>query len=436
ISGVTLDAYTLDSPIDLTTHYDYLQFLNGLTVNTTLLVGDALGATYTSIYPLDAVETIGGTGKLVFGANASNGIRGYGSGAVLTIGPGLTVGGQSGSLYVPSGVLVNQGTIAADAAGGTIVIGPGATFTNSGTVAARNGGTVVTSGRLSNLSGDGTLSGGTWNAASGGTLKLPSGVVHNSASVTIDGAASSIPALATMVSNQGSFSLFNGAHLAILGPTGVASFTYSNTGTLDVGRGATLSIGDLAHPAGFDQYAGTTSLDGGRLAVASGDVPGNVALDAGSLTGSGTVDAHVFNGGGRIVPGAGGPLVFAHTFQQQAPGEIDVALGGTRAVTDYGQLVVLGNASLGGALVLTNAAGYAPGPTDVFRPVLYGANPGATGFGTFTPSTPGQTLSVGGSGVTVLPAGARSLVVTTTADSGPGSLRDALNQANALTPAG
>ena len=70
------------------------------------------------------------------------------AGTALTIGPGVTVRGQSGTVGYspvwggPSNVaVVNQGTIQADVAGGTITVG-GTSLTNIGVLQARNGGTL------------------------------------------------------------------------------------------------------------------------------------------------------------------------------------------------------------------------------------------------------------------------------------------------------
>jgi len=57
----------------------------------------------------------------------------------LTIGSGFTIHGASGIVRDSAVPLINQGTISADVAGGTITI-HGSPFTNTGTVEAKNGG--------------------------------------------------------------------------------------------------------------------------------------------------------------------------------------------------------------------------------------------------------------------------------------------------------
>ena len=76
-------------------------------------------------------QTLGGSGTVVFG----NAFYGYNAllvangGTTLTIGSGITIEGQNGSIgYSPweggaqNGSVVNQGTIQADVSGGTIAI--------------------------------------------------------------------------------------------------------------------------------------------------------------------------------------------------------------------------------------------------------------------------------------------------------------------------
>src|SRR5437667_2574636 len=77
-------------------------------------------------------QTLSGSGVVVFGnANAScNALRLVSDGTTLTIGPFITVRGHSGQIGyarncwgLPSDVnVVNQGTISADVAGGTIAV--------------------------------------------------------------------------------------------------------------------------------------------------------------------------------------------------------------------------------------------------------------------------------------------------------------------------
>ena len=65
-----------------------------------------------------------------------------GAGGTLTIGPNITIEGNTGGLHddFATGTIVNQGTIIADVAGGTISIGNvNGTFSNQGTMQANSG---------------------------------------------------------------------------------------------------------------------------------------------------------------------------------------------------------------------------------------------------------------------------------------------------------
>ena len=125
-SGGVLDGVTADSDLDLATNYAaYVHLVNGLTLNSaTVWLGNAVNTTYGQMF-FDTTETLGGTGKVVFGTSGSNGMY-VGYWATLTIGPGITVRGSSGHLDDGgywSGPIDNQGTIAADGSGGTVAGG-------------------------------------------------------------------------------------------------------------------------------------------------------------------------------------------------------------------------------------------------------------------------------------------------------------------------
>jgi hypothetical protein len=122
-AGGTLDGVTLACDLDLRANGASVHILDGLTLNgVTVWLGNGAGTTAGQMY-FDNSERLGGTGTVVLGKNASNGIYVGGTGSTLTIGSGVTVRGSSGTLASQSwwsaGSIVNQGTIAADDSGGS-----------------------------------------------------------------------------------------------------------------------------------------------------------------------------------------------------------------------------------------------------------------------------------------------------------------------------
>jgi hypothetical protein len=274
-----------------------------VTDDGTIDLGDTSSAG--SLFVNAASASVAGAGSVVFGASAANQFGQQVGGQSLTLGAGITLHGQNGSVGLASATFDNQGTIQSDVSGGTITLGPAGSFTNDGIVAALNGGTtVVHPGTLTNLS-SGTLTGGTWEAV-GGTLRgFASGITTNAATVLLDGAGShfytgtsgTTDALAGLATNAsgGSFTIQNGANFVSASP-------FSNAGLVVVGTGSTLM-------APYTQTGGTTKLAGGSLAN-FGPPPGNslsfngtsdfvqvpnsTSLDSQALTSQVTIQAWVY----------------------------------------------------------------------------------------------------------------------------------------------
>ncbi|HET6878951.1 MAG TPA: PA14 domain-containing protein, partial [Pirellulales bacterium] len=115
--GGTLDGLTAASDLNMTNSGGaQARITDGLTLaNATLYLGAAGGG----YYPLEFTgnQTLGGSGTVRFGNDANNFLNVIGA---LTIGPNVTVDGYEGQIQGTGngGTLVNQGTIAADGAGG------------------------------------------------------------------------------------------------------------------------------------------------------------------------------------------------------------------------------------------------------------------------------------------------------------------------------
>src|SRR5262249_19339866 len=156
-------------------------------------------------------------------------------GSTLTIGPGILIHGNTGTIDATGAAIVNQGTIASDGGGAITVLG------------------------AANFSG-GTLTGGSWQATTNSTLRLiGANIVTDAASLLVDGLGSHIysdngttNALTGLaaVTAAGSFTLQNGAAIS-------SSAGFSNAGTLAVGASSSFSVaGD------YNQSGGNTSIDG------------------------------------------------------------------------------------------------------------------------------------------------------------------------------
>ncbi len=231
-------------------------------------------------------QTIGGTGDFTF-AGAGGILRVIGN---VTLGPGVTVDGTSGTLDIQSGGLVNQGTIDSDG-GGTITLqyDSGTSWTNaSGGVLQAAGGSTLSIGGTEGTSGTGAIgmnaAGGVLQAAGGSTLTL--GTAWSNAG--------------TIVVTNSTLNLWGSFTTAGLGSYTPTGSTINLTGTLD-NTGTTLIL-DAA--TGSWNLAGGT-LDGGALAT----------LDGTSLASSddgGTLDGLTL---GATVSG------------QAQPGNVTVAIG-------------------------------------------------------------------------------------------------------------
>jgi RHS repeat-associated protein len=238
VNSGTLDGVTMNGVLDVgntSSNGVSLTVTNGLVLNGTALVGNPTNGVVNSLkwwgeISFAGSQTLSGNGAVVFGNAAYipastfyfiNALRLRDAGTTLTIGPGITVRGQNGTignLYWggPTNVtIINQGTISADVAGGTIVLfahpfsnlglvrSPAgtvilaSTMQGLGTVDA-TGGTVQLAGLLDNtgfnlvldtsanalqLAG-GTIRGGTITAANGGSLVVDSGTLDG---VTVNG---------------------------------------------------------------------------------------------------------------------------------------------------------------------------------------------------------------------------------------------------------
>ncbi len=304
VSSGTLDGVTVNGVLDVGNTYNAnLTVTNGLVLNGTALVGN-------TNYPYGAIgfagsQTLSGNGTVVFG-----GYNGFGSGSAnalylayggttLTLGPGITVRGQTGMIGAaaypwnsPANVaLINQGIISADVSGGTIIISA-QPFTNQGLAQGINGGalaligawnnsgTLVESGGNLNLEGNFTLANvGTLNRTNG-TIYV-NGTLTNTGTLTLNAASGSwVLQGGTIIG--GSVTTTGGASLIVSGSGTLDGVTVN--GVLDVGNtynanltvtnglvlNGTALVGNTNYPYGAIGFAGSQTLSGNGTVVFGG----------------------------------------------------------------------------------------------------------------------------------------------------------------------
>ncbi len=283
-------------------------------------------------------------------------------------------------------------------------------FTNSGSLTVNSGSTFSLTGTntLTNLSA-GTLGSGTYTI--GGTLQLTAtngSITTNAANLTLTGTTAKIMdgttnALSTFANNTGTFTLAGNALLT------AAPGNFSNSGTVDVEKGSTLTVGGSGHS--YNQTAGLTTVDG----TLSAGTTGSAKFTGGSLYGAGSIKANttVGNTSGAAVTinvgdsGAAGLLAITGTYTQLATATMNVSIGGLTTGT-YSELTVSGATSLGGTLTVAIVNGLVLTSADIGDTFTILASTG-TLSGSFTNST----VTVGSDVFTVsYPTGTKTVVLT------------------------
>jgi len=344
----TLDGVTLDGTLNLASGSS-VGIIDNLTLNGAIKLSGAV--LYFGAQKDKHGQTVGGKGTIQLGTDPSGDTLFNVSACKLTIGPNITVqGGLNSVLNSPFGSVLNKGTIEETVSGGV--------FNVYGAPAVDVKGDVVYGIGIANYVA-GTLSGGTWKVANGGSLGLSGVTIHtNAATIIVSGAASGIYA-DSGATNALSFLAANAAHGKLTVENGYTFNTpgsFSNAGAVLIGSTSLISTGT----SGYTQTAGTTTVNGGlgaasvklsggsvtvagggSLSTGSGNytqskgtttVAGGGFLNAasfllsgGSLKGGGTVQADVANAA-TIVPQ--GTLTLLGDYTQSAAGLINLAIGG------------------------------------------------------------------------------------------------------------
>ena len=200
------------------------------------------------------------TGYYNGGGNFTNAV-----GAVFDLQSDAGVSGDYNNTFTNAGLLEKTAGTGTSTFIGADTGGP--PFVNTGTVSVYSG-TLSFADGINDISNT-TLTEGTWNVFDGASLTLlgnTSGITINQANVTLSGANASFPAINQLSDNQGSFSLLALQQFSTVG-------ALSNEGSLALDAGTTL------HVAGAFTASGTNS----SLAITVGGTATQGALSPGIL---------------------------------------------------------------------------------------------------------------------------------------------------------
>ena len=362
-------------------------FYENMANNGTWTVNPAGTTATTVIYTATYGGRLDGTGELVLNAvGALDNATIYSYYGNLTQGAGHTIRGR-GRIAT---TLTNEGNVIADINGSTLRLDAEGK-SNAGLFRATNGGTLevlVTtpnSGTAEAMAGgllrfstppanyaSGTLTGGTWKASGGGTLRLDGCAISTlNAQVYVDGATSHFDgdgsgtaALAGLhtIQEKGFLSISGGYDLST--PGGLVS-----SGDIVIGPGTTLTVnGRFEHTPSAARSC--RSVIDGVLAPAD-----SVVVDGGWLVGNGMVMADVLNTC-RANPGNPiGTLTIDGNYEQAGSGELYIDLAGTEEGS-YDRLAVTGEARLAGTLLVDGAEGFGAQDGDSFVILTCGSRVG------------------------------------------------------------
>jgi hypothetical protein len=251
-SSGTLDGVTLNGTLDVgnTINGGWLNITDGLTLNGTMRVGNPTNGWYGYVN-FTQTESLSGNATVNFGnSGCCNALRLPNGGTTLTLGPNVVVQGQSGQIGSspccfggPQNVaVVNQGLIAANVNGGTIMVN-GAPVLNSGSMLMANGGSLNIN-YLTNVTG--------LTAGGGGTLTL-NGNWTLSEPLTLLGSALSL---------SGNWT--NNSQITVANASLNLSGNWTNGGSITA-ENATVTLGGtftIAQLGNFNRVGGTVTLSG------------------------------------------------------------------------------------------------------------------------------------------------------------------------------
>jgi len=322
--------------------------LNSNGANTLLLIGSNVTLSGGGTVTL-STQNAGGNAFILEGApltNVDNTIQGNG------------IIDQDGSS------LVNQtrGTILANVPRQALFLSGGGSITNNGTFQVNSGTALVAQDVVLTNYAANTLTAGTYivsgTSTSPGVLEVDSvgiiggEIVNNAAAIVLNGPnslfidAAGLDTLANFTNNTGagSFTISGGRNLTTPGD-------FANAGTMTVGSGSTLQIGN-----GTNAY-----IESGGRTQGSGTIAGNVVIRGGSIMGG--------------TPASPGALAVNGNYAQGLGGTMIVDLGGTGG-GEFSVLSITGTASLDGTVDFVAVNGFLPAGGDEFTFLNFGTQSG------------------------------------------------------------
>jgi hypothetical protein len=391
-SGGTLDGVTAASDLDLTQGpgQAYAFVADGLTLasNATVRLGNAPGTTSGQL-DFTNTQTLGGSGTVLFGKSGSNSLRANasGAGATLTVGPGVTVRGSSGSLtnYYGGGAIVNQGTILADDSGGAA--GPYAYDRGfSGGNTASTADAIDTGGvtdpapqavyQTGRYAGSFSYALGGLTPGAGYTVRLDfAEFAWGSAgqrlfSVALNGTQ--------VLSNFDIFAAAGGKDRAI-----AESFpaTADGGGTITVAFTASRDNALINGIAVLSGGAVVQAVNCGELAGGTITVNPNTFTNQGTLQASNGETVSVSNfqpNAGKMIADVGSTIAITGNFTQAAAGTLTVNVGGTGS-GQFGHVTVSQAATLAGTLNVAVVNGFTPSSGNQFTIITDASQSGTFG---------------------------------------------------------
>ena len=370
-----LTGVTLNGLLDLATGTGVERVFGGLTLNGTVNINN------NSALSFNGDQTLGGTGTIVLGnTGGSNRALGMEGNTVLTIGSGIVVRGESGTVgqaYLQGGTqsLINNGRISADVSGGTINLAPSNGVTNNGVLEAKNGGTLVLNADVTGNAGGSIVAGaGSTVLQNGVTL---SGVINSSGTGTFRAANNNSNVLSNVTFNgpldlatgtsvervfggltlNGTININNNSALSFNGNQtlgGTGTIVLGNTGgsnrALGMEGDMVLTIGSGIVVRGENGTVGQGYLVGGTQSLINN---GRISADVNG----GTINLAPSNGitnNAVLEAQNGGTLVLNANVTGTAGSHIDVGAGSTIVQNGVGLNGVINSAG-GGSFQATNS---------------------------------------------------------------------------------
>jgi hypothetical protein len=339
----------------------------------------------------DNTETIGGTGTVCFGAFSSSTIYAAGtSNATLTIGPGITLHGASGTLTdFHTGTIINQGKITADNSPF-----PGQfSYDNSFT-----GGTAHTYNVAIDTSGAGSEAAppNTYVSDREGTFSYTLSGLAPGASYDVrlhfaEDNYNGANQHEINASLNGTSVLTNFDIFAAAGGKGKA-FAEDFTATADANGNITAAFSGVANFGNYGQVNGIQVLSGTTtvLAIDCGllNDGGGISINPTTFTNQGTLSAANGDGlsisnltapmKGVITAGATGTITVSGALTIDPTGTVNIDLGGTGA-GQFGEINVTGAATLAGTLNVSLVNGYQPVSGDSIKIMTFASETGQFG---------------------------------------------------------